>query len=163
MKRVMKLKLFLVLALVALVTAGCEREEFEATAVEANQQGAPEISGQAVDKSDQYQIQVVEAEHQAGAQETLLVEVLPGPNLEINLEFPWALRLPQVEGLEFQSPELKRDELDLTLERAQLPVKFQAAQAGVYEVEARADFSVCNDDRCDILRDEPLSFTVRVQ
>lgn len=150
------------IAMMLFVAIGCEREELDATAVAPASEGAVEAQDKS-DKSDQYRVQVMEAEPVAGEFETVFVQVLPGPNLEINLEFPWAVRLGEVEGLEFEPPALQREDLDLSVERAQVPVRLKAAQAGVYEVEARADFSVCNDDRCDILRDEPLSFTVRVQ
>lgn len=155
----MKMRIFSLLAILFIGLVGCEREELDATA----QPAEPAAEAVAVDKSDQYTVQVLEGELGVGDFETLLVQVLPGPGLEINLEFPWAVRLGQVEGLEFEAAEIKRDELDLTVERAQLPVKLKADQAGVYEVEARADFSVCNEERCDILRDEPLPFTVHVQ
>lgn len=99
----------------------------------------------------------------AGESSTVELAVVPGPNLKINLEYPWKIEFEEVEGLSLATTLLKREALSLSEERATIPLDISAEAAGDYTLNARGNFSVCNDDRCDILRDEALQFTVTVQ
>lgn len=147
---------------------GCERDEYQATAVETEEERpddeAPSSDFDEVrDRSDQFTMTVSGAEIEVGNQAEVQLQLLPGPDLKINLEFPWVIEFEEVDALEYGATRLGSDAMDLQDERATIPLTITAEEPGNYEVTARADFSVCNDDRCDILRDEPLSFMVRAR
>ena len=164
-------RVVLFIALIAagsVLMVGCERDEYQATAVEVDEErpddeAQPSDFDDARDRSDQFTMTVSGADIEVGNQAEVQLQLLPGPDLKINLEFPWVIEFEEVDALEYGATRLGSDAMDLQDERATIPVTITAGEPGNYEVMARADFSVCNDDRCDILRDEPLSFMVRAR
>lgn len=141
---------------VVVVTTGCEREEFDSEAVAESADGP-------VDRSDQFTTGVEGAEVEVGEESRVEFQVFPGPDLRINDEFPWAIEFDDVEGLELGASSMDWTDMELRDERATIPVDVTAAQVGRYTLEAKADLSVCNDERCDILRGEPVELVVEAQ
>ena len=145
----------------ALIWSGCERDELdeEALAVAAEEAG-PGVRGE---RSAHYSMQVQGTEVETEAEASVEIALLPGPDLKINLEFPWSIQFDAAPGLDLPEGILDASAMDLREERALIPVALTAREAGVREVTARANFSVCNDDRCEILRDQELVFTVEAR
>ncbi|MBA2665287.1 MAG: hypothetical protein H0U74_23565 [Bradymonadaceae bacterium] len=85
---------------------------------------------------------------------TLTVE--PGPGLKINLEYPWHVALQESDGISFATASFGKGDIELSEERAVVPVVVSAHKAGDLSMVVIANMSVCNDDRCEILRDEQL-------
>ncbi len=152
--------LALVAILLTLVTA-CDREEFEAeasaTSPEAGQQAAP------AGGSDKYAMRVDGADVAVDDQATVNLEILPGSDLKINLDYPWAFEFNEADGLELAQGKLRITDLDLTEDRAIIPVGVTAHEPGRHRVSGTGDFSVCNDDICEILRGEPVEFVVEAE
>ena len=139
------------------LTMGCEREQYdpEAAAVEAEmetQRG-----------SHQYSSRVDDGELMVGQEQDVRLAVLPKPDLKINLEFPWSVEFSEGDDLAFDQLQWDREAMDMSEERVAIPLTVTAASAGAHTIEGRANFSVCNDDRCYIFSDEALEFVVHAE
>ncbi len=135
---------------------GCDRQEFEVD-------DDVEVSESSAELGEHYTLHVDRDDLIVGEEGIVGFEIRPGDHLEINLDFPWRVEFDEVEGIEFGEQQLGRGDLDLEKERAIMPVDLTALDEGQFRIEARADFSVCNDQRCDIMRDEPVEFIVQAQ
>lgn len=152
------------LALTLLVAlAGCESEQAMVVTPEPFSGAAEQAGSSSRARAGNYRVESPAEAIVAGAASEVALAVVPGPNLKINLEYPWKITFEEVEGLSLATTLLNRDALQLTEERALIPLEVTAEQAGDYTLDAVGNFSVCNDDRCDILRDEALQFTVKVR
>ncbi len=149
----MKFSILAALAVMITMVVGCERETYDAEAVQ------PE-SDSATSNSHHYNVRVGDARVAAGDEEEVVLEVVPSPDLKINLDFPWSIELESSEDLQLGASTIDADGMQLLEEQARIPVSVTAQSAGEYEVEGRATLSVCNDDVCHILRDEPVKFVV---
>lgn len=136
---------------------GCERQSYDAEAVGAVESGD---EGTASSTSHHYGMRVGDSDVAAGEADEIVLEVLPSSDLKINLDFPWSIELDAPEGLELGASSIDGEGMDLTEEQARIPVSMTARGEGEYEVTGRANLSVCNDDICHILRDEPVGFVV---
>lgn len=159
--------------------AACDREEYEPTAVGADEGSS--VAAMQDQRSEHYSLRFENTEIQAGQEAQVEIHVLPGADLEINLEFPWAIEFDEVEGLDLgvgridwdgSAGELHgqgqgdgefRGDLLLEKEMATIMMAVEAAEPGEYQVSGRADFSVCNEEICPILRDRPVNFVVQVR
>ncbi|RAL23694.1 hypothetical protein DL240_05920 [Lujinxingia litoralis] len=142
--------------------SGCEGKPAPAPP-EPGAMGGGAQSGQGAERAGNYRVEAPAAPLTVGAESTAELAVVPGPNLKINLEYPWKIEFEEVEGLTMATTLLNRQALQLSEERATIPLRLTPSAAGEYTLKARGNFSVCNDDRCDILRDEALQFKVTVQ
>ena len=148
----------LVLGWVALVMlSGCERDELDLDALGAE---AGESSGGGIHRMDQYRTRVQGTELEVGQEGEVMFQVVPGPDLKINLEFPWRMQWESPEGVVLKETEFDAATMDLTEEVATIAVPLEVLEAGSHEVRGIANFSVCNDDRCDILQREEVSFVI---
>lgn len=151
------------LMVVAMMIAGCERQEYQPEAVSAHSEesdGETSSPNRAGPPSHHYSARLEGGELVAGDDGELVVEVYPSSDLRINLDFPWSLNFEETEGLELKTMEFDGEEMELSEEVAQIPVGARVEEPGEYVVSARGDFSVCNDEICHILRDEHVEFAV---
>lgn len=110
-----------------------------------------------------YTVRILPGEAKAGQAATSVVEVTPNPGYKMNLEFPARLKLQVPPGVTAAKSELKRDDADLTEKALRFNVAFTPAEAGKVSLTGSADFSVCNDTTCKLIRDEKLAWEVSVQ
>lgn len=150
----------LALTLATTFAVGCERSEPapEAQAIEVatGSDGAAARPSSTAAKKSQYTVRLETTEVTVGKPTPVELVVLPGRDLKINLDFPWKFEFQPGEAVAFENTTVSRDAMTLDDERARVPVTVEARQAGPITIEAVGSFSVCNDDRCDILRDEPV-------
>lgn len=142
---------------------GCEPKQAAPVAPEPMAAAPSEASPGSRARATNYRLESPSEPIAAGAASRVDLGVVPGANLKINLEYPWKITFEEVEGLSLGTTVLNREALQLTEARATIPLEVTAEEAGDYTLNAVGNFSVCNDDRCDILRDEALQFTVKVQ
>ena len=146
--------LVVILLLAVFATAGCEREQFDP---DQETEGA----AQTASTTHQYSTRVDDGQVTVGEADEVRLQILPATDLKINLEFPWSIRLDSDDGLELKDDRLEGEELVLSEERAEIPIRVEATEAAEHRVRARANFSVCNDDRCYIFSDESVEFVVQ--
>ncbi len=135
---------------------GCDREEYDPEAVAQEAQ-------EHVDRSHQYTMRVEGSEIDVGEESAVELLVLPGPDLKINNEFPWSIEFDEIDGLVVERSKMNWNDMELQDEQATIPVSVTAKEPGQHRLEGRADFSVCNDERCDILRNEPVELILEAQ
>jgi len=148
------------LVLLAFTTVGCDRNDRMAVAEPSAAAGASE---NAVKRSKQgmYTVRIDQDSVAAGAPVEVALAIEPGKDLKINLDFPWKIEMQEMESVSFSTTSFGGGEIALTEERATVPLVLNVAKAGDYDVKAIADFSVCNDERCEILRGESVTVKVR--
>lgn len=152
------------LTLVASATMmGCEPQQAEPLSPEPLAGASAQVSSGSRTRASNYRVESPSEAIVAGTASQVDLGVVPGANLKINLEYPWKITFEEVEGLRLGTTVLNREALQLSEARATIPLEVTAEQPGDYTLNAVGNFSVCNDDRCDILRDEALQFTVKVQ
>ncbi len=148
-------------ALVLLVgVGGCDRggEVVEPTGAEAS---APARDGKRAD--ERYRTGVAPESLEVDREQGLELQLLPGEGLEINEEFPnWRLELQPPEGVRLGARSFSSDQFELERDRARIETTILARRSGSYEIPGAAEFSVCNDETCHVLRDEAVSFRVRI-
>lgn len=89
------------------------------------------------------------------------LEIRPDDGLKINEEYPsWTLELETPGRAELSTRSYRRDDFELESDRAVVQAEISVSEPGTTEVDGTATFSVCNDETCHILRDEPVSFRV---
>ena len=99
---------------------------------------------------------------QADGQVSFTIE--PGPGLKINPEYPWRVSLTQpAQGVSLPKQALSREDLDISADRAIVPVALQAVASGEHTIVASVNLSVCETSgakRCLWFTDEPVTLTL---
>jgi len=70
------------------------------------------------------------------------------------------LEIEEAEGVDLQSTSFDRDDFDLQESGATVSTEVTVAEKGTRRLAGTANFSVCNDETCHILRDEAVAFRV---
>lgn len=144
---------------IALLAGACERggeieapDNREATATEPSD-----------DSDERYRTGVSPGEIPAGGKRDVELSLRPGDGLKVNKEYPnWSLELQPPSALRLGETSFGSEQFDLKEGSARVATQIDADQPGSYEVPANAEFSVCNDETCHILRDEQVTFRVRI-
>lgn len=167
--------IFLSTALLLLTTSACDsRSEHEARS-EATAAGAEQERAGGADKeaaagransaggSEHYSTESPDEALPVGQKSEAAFDITPTGDLKINHEFPWTIEFAEQDGIELAQASFSKDDFGLEDEAATLSVLMEADEAGTHQLEATADFSVCTDTECFVMRDEPLSFEVEAQ
>lgn len=96
-----------------------------------------------------------------GVETTVFLHVTPGAGLKINKDYPWKVQWQTPEGATIGQSVVDKAQMELSDELARIPVSLRTERPGSIPLKAVASLSVCNEDRCDILRDEPLGLEVQ--
>ena len=163
--RRIKTMIKLAVALVAVATmglvVGCDREELDVQA----QADEPVQGDEAtlMQRAGIYSMRVDDGSVDVDSESRVELRVLPGDDLKVNLDYPWAIEFDETDGVSLGATRLRIGDLDLDEERAIIPVDVTATEAGRHTLTGKADFSVCNDDICEILRGEPVEIVVEAR
>lgn len=156
------LSMLVIVPAAALVLTGCDNSG-ERPQAEAPTPGSIERSSDTPKKAgsdDRYATPRPGKNAIVGTESEIVFRIEPRGDLKINKEYPWSIEFDTVDGVELAATSLKKDAIGLEDEQASIPVGVTAAKPGEHKLTATGNFSVCNPHRCDILRDEPLEFTV---
>ncbi|MCA9559149.1 MAG: hypothetical protein KC583_11385 [Myxococcales bacterium] len=139
----------------------------------AADQGAPEGAKKAAAPAapkaapsaanDAYTVRIVPGEAKAGAPAQSVIEVTPGPGYKVNLEFPVKLTFTPPEGVAAEKKSFGKGDAEITEKALRFNVPFTPAAVGTVSLSGTADFSVCNDNTCKLIRDEKLAWEVAVK
>ncbi len=110
-----------------------------------------------------YKVRIVPGEAKAGVETKSIIEVTPLPGYKMNKEFPSKLRMGKAEGVSTPKTEYGRADAEVTEKILRFKVAFTAAEAGKVNLNGSADFSVCNENACKLIRDEKLAWEVAVR
>jgi hypothetical protein len=88
------------------------------------------------------------------------LQIRPAEGFKINKRFSWSFDFESAEGLEVETASVGKDAIRLEDSGASIPVKLKAAKPGAHRLVATGDFSVCNDSKCELYRDETVAFDI---
>lgn len=133
----------------------------KAETTKADSKAAPE--SKAVVEA-QYTVRIMPGEAAAGAAASSVVEVKPTPGYKMNTEFPVQIKkLSAPDGVTLPKATLASSDAELTEKVLRFTVPFTAAKAGQIDLAGLADFSVCNERACKLIRDEKVAWQVTVK
>ncbi len=158
-------RLFLATASLAFALTACQRE---AAAEPPTTKPPTPATKEAPTKAEpataqSYVVRIVAGEAKAGASTTSVVEVTPAEGYKINLEFPSRLQLSPTAGVKPAKERLGKEDAEVSEKMLRFNVAFTPASAGHLKMNCTADFSVCNDSTCKLIRDEKLAWEVHVK
>jgi hypothetical protein len=156
----MKIRALTILAMLALGTAvGCDQntgETDESASATAPEKTQPESKSS--NNQDRYSVTSPGTAVTVGKTQTVEFEVKPASGLKINHDYPWKVSFESAEGVEIASKTVGGSKIELADEAATIPVQLRASAAGEHKLAARGSFSVCNDTKCYVMRDEAVEF-----
>ena len=158
-------RILIVLSGLCLALVACQREAAaEPPAAAPTTNTAPAAAAETPPPTTQnYTVRIVPGEAKAGAQATSVIEVTPAKGYKMNLEFPSRLSLEPTAGVKPAKEQLGKDDAEVTEKALRFKVAFTPASAGKLSMAGSADFSVCNDSTCKLIRDEKLAWVVNVK
>lgn len=89
-----------------------------------------------------------------------VIEVLPQTGYKMNLDFPARLKITEPGVIQVDKAELSQEDAQLTEEGLRFTVHYTAPTAGEAHISGLADFSVCNDNACKLVRGEEVQWKV---
>ena len=81
----------------------------------------------------------------------------------MNLEFPSHLKLDPPTGAALTKAELGREDAEITEAALRFTIAYTPEQAGDLDLAGAADFSVCNENACKLIRGEKVAWEVAVK
>lgn len=96
-----------------------------------------------------------------GTSTSVTLGIEAGAGLKVNREFPtWRLDLESAPGIDLANDTFERESFDLEENRAEVSADVTVSALGPVSLEGTATFSVCNDTKCHVLREEPVTFAL---
>lgn len=86
------------------------------------------------------------------------LNIKPSAGFKINKRYDWSFEFHPHDAVTLENPKIEGDALQLEDGQATIPVKVTAASAGEHTLKATGNFSVCNDDKCELYRDREVTF-----
>lgn len=159
----MRLSALTLAACFATVLACRETSATEPVAAPPSAAAASAAPASAAPAAAEYSVRIVPGDAKAGEAGTSIVEVTPAAGFKMNLEFPSRAKNLACAGGTVAQAEVTPGEGDVTEQVLRFKVPFTAAAAGTLEINGLADFSVCNERACKLIRDEKLAWAVEVK
>ena len=150
----------------ALAVTGCKKNASGpvAAADEPSGTSAETAEAPAVVKSDAlYDTASPTAAVKVGEPSEVALKIEPSDGFKINKEFRWNFEFHPSDAVEFESAKISSDALALEDAGATIPLKLTAKSAGEHKLKATGDFSVCNEDKCELYRDQEVAFTLQAE
>ncbi|MEZ4466766.1 MAG: hypothetical protein R3F43_20540 [bacterium] len=111
----------------------------------------------------EYSVRVVPGDAKAGEDAKSVIEVTAAPGFHMNAEFPSRVKALNCTGATLAKAELGPEDAEVTEQVLRFTVPFKADAAGQVSLAGAADFSVCNDRTCKLIRDEKVAWAVEVK
>lgn len=123
----------------------------------------PAAPAEAAPAAKNYVVRITPGDATAGQPASSVIEITPAAGYKMNLEFPSRLALDTPEGAALGKTELTADDLEITEKALKFTVAYTPEQAGQLDLAGAADFSVCNENACKLVRDEKVAWQVAVK
>lgn len=161
----MKTRALIVVIATALIgVAACEKPA-DRTAENASAQAPAE--GKSTESTsnnrDRYNVVSPGTSVNVGETQTVQFSIEPTGGLKINHDYPWKVTFEDTDGVDIASPTVGGSKIELADEAATIPVQLRASKDGDHKLAARGSFSVCNDTKCYVMRDEAVEFKLAAQ
>lgn len=143
------MKKIVVLSSILLLSFSCSERKVssptkKADSVAPTKAGEPPPPKNQESESKEYKVVAM----QAGAEKATF-KIIPNPGFKINVDFPWKFKFNEKQVTPLNSENIKLDEKSANIT---LPLINPATGP----LEGIGNFSVCNDEKCLIYRDETL-------
>lgn len=150
------------LSLFVLGSVACEKNKSGPVATADGPSGTPSTEPPAVAKrgGGLYTTSGPAGAVTVGEPADVTLSVKPSDGFKINKDFRWNFEFQPNDAVEFAAAKVESDQLQLEDAGASIPVKVTAKSAGEHTVKATGNFSVCNDDKCELYRDQEVAFTI---
>lgn len=110
-------------------------------------------------KAKPYSVSPAQASLPAGQASAVALTIRPAPAFKINKDYNWSITFEAPgEGASLSKRTFQKKDLQLDDAQATVPLEVTVAKPGTHTLQAKADFSVCNDDQCLVLDAETLEF-----
>lgn len=154
------------LSLVALV--GCDQNRSGPVATSPVATGAVEAAPAAAAKggaraSDLFTTAGPAAAVTVGSEQAVQLTIKPTPGFKINKLFQWNFEFHPSDNVQLSTTEVAMSDVQLEDSHAVIPVSLTATAPGEHELVATGDFSICNDDKCELYRDREITFQIAAQ
>jgi hypothetical protein len=118
--------------------------------------GTQESAAAEADNSKYYSVALNPAEIAPGAKTDVAVVITPASGYKWNDEYPAKFKVEPPDGVKVEKIEYKqmKKEVEIGKAEARLVLPVTLADAGIFELQVKANFSVCNDTSCKIMRKE---------
>lgn len=116
------------------------------------------VTSSSSNNSDRYSVVSPKSSVDVGKTSTVEFQVKPASGLKINHEYPWKVTFEGAEAVEVASKTVGRSQIELEDDAATIPVQLRANAEGTHTLAAKGSFSVCNDTKCWVMRDESVEF-----
>lgn len=154
-----------------LCLAACEDRGAEAESVAPGtpSSGGAATSGEAAPADedrpdDRYSTAAKPREVAVGTSTPVNLSIEAGSGLHPNREYPnWSFEFDTHKDWKISPQKVTEKDVTLGDRRAYFRVEVTPQTAGAAKLRATADFSVCNDQTCHILRDEKVAFEITAQ
>jgi hypothetical protein len=110
-------------------------------------------------KVEHYQISADALDLKVGEAGELAIQIKPSPGFKVNEEFPWKASLSPADNLTVDA-EARQDKWALSKEAAALKLPITAKAAGDGQIKASLNFSVCDENACEVIRDREVIIKV---
>lgn len=160
------------LGLALALAAGCNKPaedaapETETTSKAAEAAPAPAEAKPAdtpAPAAKNYVVKITPGDAQAGQPAKSVIEVTPTAGYKMNLDFPSRLALDTPTGATLGKTELGQGDVEITEAALRFTVDYTPDEAGKLDLAGAADFSVCNENACKLVRDEKVAWQVAVK
>lgn len=122
-----------------------------------------EAKAEAKPEEKNYLVKVIPGEATAGQPATTIVQVTPTPGYKMNLEFPSKMKLTANDKVTAPKLEFSGPDAEITEQALKFKVAYTANAAGKVDLAGAADFSVCNENACKLIRGEEVAWAVNVK
>jgi hypothetical protein len=110
-----------------------------------------------------FRVEAISKPIKKGTKTEVTLKFLPGEGYKINTEFPWKLTARANEAMNLVETVVPKASIVLAEAAATIPVALEAPKPGKFPLQALAGLSVCNEERCEIIRGQCVSVDVTVQ
>lgn len=157
------MRLWLAAAVVFVVACQGQAGQKETPGKDAPKAEAPGESAKPAEEK-LYTVSSTPDSFEGGAENTILVQLKPVAGYKWNLEYPTAFKVEAVSGLSTDKPAYSVAEGSITASEAgaDMPVKVKA-EKGTEGLTLVGNFSLCQEDRCKLFRNEKIVVPVTVK
>ncbi|MEL6178042.1 MAG: hypothetical protein AAFS10_03770 [Myxococcota bacterium] len=146
---------------IALTAMGCDSKNKTAETTPPTPEAA---SAQAKATSDPggkpFAVQADAASVSVGTDGKANLSIKPAAGFKVNEDYPWKATFADAKGVTLTQKEFAKDTWKLSPKGAELEIPLKASEAGEHTLTAKVNFSVCNDEKCEVVRDHEVNLKV---
>ena len=153
-------KYLILIALIVSPAACDDRNKSGPTSVSATEPAVTTPSEAVPQGRDLFATQGPASAVSVGAPTTVELAVTPVEGFKINKRFQWSFDFHPHDAIDVPVSKVAMEGVTLDDARATVPLNVTAKSAGEHTLSATANFSICNEDKCELYRSHEITFAV---